>query len=343
MIRNKRKRQSSTTREQSQLHFGSNLSSLLPQHCFVIKKTLNCAVNFKCIPCLHKIFPEGTPGLPQNIRPECCKRSQDVEYHGLYKGDLKILILGDGDFSFSLAIAKELLAIKCYPSAVVLATSYDPLDVVLKTYPTAESNLNKLSQYGAVVHHNVDATNLSSSTFLEAYKIGLDYVLWNFPCIASSDGADAQYTEVEINKNLLRQFFKNVTAYLKTSVDNQWPGEVHVTHKTIEPFSWWRISDLGEQCGLRNVATVVFDKYLYPGYVNRKVWDKKSFPIHDARTYIFTAEGSPDISAAQYMHSRYDCVSLGEESVRHTLLVTVCSHKQSALLEKPPKKKAVTA
>ena len=32
---------------------------------------------------------------------------------------------------------------------------------------------------------------------------------------------------------------------------------------------------------------VVFDRYIFPGYVPRKALDKKSFPSHDACTYVF--------------------------------------------------------
>ena len=35
---------------------------------------------------------------------------------------------------------------------------------------------------------------------------------------------------------------------------------------------------------------VVFDKECYPGYENKKVNIKGSFPIFDAKTYVFTAD-----------------------------------------------------
>lgn len=38
---------------------------------------------------------------------------------------------------------------------------------------------------------------------------------------------------------------------------------------------------------LRFVKSIIFDKCNYPGYTNRKVLDKKSFPCNDARTFIF--------------------------------------------------------
>ena len=34
----------------------------------------------------------------------------------------------------------------------------------------------------------------------------------------------------------------------------------------------------------------MFDKYLYPGYTNRKALDQKSFPCNDALIYVFCQE-----------------------------------------------------
>lgn len=61
------------------------------------------------------------------------------------------------------------------------------------------------------------------------------------------------------------------------------PREVHLTHKTIEPFSWWNISELAGECGYSLLGALLFDRCLYPGYVNRKALDKKSFPCTDAQ------------------------------------------------------------
>ena len=117
----------------------------------------------------------------------------------------------------------------------------------------------------------------------ELTKHHYDFILWNFPCVRAPKGADGQASEIEINKNLLRQFFTNAHSYLTPR------GQLHIAHKTIEPFSWWGITDLARECGFRQCFSVVFDRCLYPGYVNRKVLDKKSFPSSDARVFVFVS------------------------------------------------------
>lgn len=75
-----------------------------------------------------------------------------------------------------------------------------------------------------------------------------DIVIWNFPCIRIENGMDGQVSELQLNQQLLSQFFKSVQDVLEPL-----HGEVHVVHKTIEPFSWWDIKDLAKRAGLRYV------------------------------------------------------------------------------------------
>mmetsp|Transcript_1192 Transcript_1192/g.2627 ORF Transcript_1192/g.2627 Transcript_1192/m.2627 type:complete len:160 (+) Transcript_1192:1-480(+) len=64
-------------------------------------------------------------------------------------------------------------------------------------------------------------------------------------------------------------------------------SEVHLTHKTVEPFCWWGLQTLGAGAGYLCAYRVCFDKCAYPGYTNRKALDRKSFPCNDAQTYVF--------------------------------------------------------
>jgi 25S rRNA (uracil2634-N3)-methyltransferase len=47
-------------------------------------------------------------------------------------------------------------------------------------------------------------------------------------------------------------------------------GEIHVTHKTTEPYSKWEIERLAEDAGLRLVEKVRFKKADYPGFSNKR-------------------------------------------------------------------------
>lgn len=233
-------------------------SSLL----YVHQDTFNCAVGSKCIACLYKLCPSGFVGsmkLPNNIRPEMCPRHfkgnskrKNVSLNSLYF-EKRVLTVGDGDFSFSLSLAEQGVS-------SLVATSYESGESVTRTYPTVSHTLPTLRDLRVPIHHDVDATNIQvSCPALDAHLKYFDIIVWNFPCVAEVKGADGQSDLQNVNKQLLRDFFDNAKKYL---VDG---GEIHVTHKTIEPFCWWGIIELGIASGLYYHGSVVFDRCLFPG------------------------------------------------------------------------------
>lgn len=237
---------------------------------FVHRDTFDCAIKHHCIPCLYKIFITSN-ALPPNVRPENCPRSSSRKYvcHELYSRVKSILTLGDGDFSFSLSIRRGL---STTDDISMTCTSFEAKDTILCVYPNAMQIINELVNQDCEVIHNVDAT-----TFSNISPTQFDLIIWNFPCIAHVEGADAQVSEIDQNRTMLTQFFTKAQSYMSDL------SEIHITHKTLEPFSWWRIVDLAVECGLAYRGSYVFDKYLFPGYTNRKALDNKSFPCHDAQ------------------------------------------------------------
>ena len=79
----------------------------------------------------------------------------------------------------------------------------------------------------------------------------------------------------------MKKFFKS-----SSNLDVQ---EIHVTHKCKGAFFSWNMKSLSEGSSFNFDNAVVFDKDLYPGYENKKVNTKGSFPIFDSKTYIFRA------------------------------------------------------
>lgn len=156
------------------------------------------------------------------------------------------------------------------------------------TYPGSAHTLKELNSHGVPVLHGVDATNLEGSSSLASMRGELDRIGWNFPCVRVPEGQDGQNGELEANQELLSSFFRSAPSFLKNG------GEVLVTHKTVPPFCYWNIIDLAAAAGLSYSGSVVFDRCLYAGYVNRKVLDNKSFPLHDAQTYVFVPSTRAD-------------------------------------------------
>eukprot|EP01039_Chlorochromonas_danica_P011750 gene11750-13203_t len=262
---------------------------------FIPSSTWSCLMN-GCVACLYKAFPFGTDSMeessrrallghtyPKNTRPESCLRVREsskngvpLSYQGLQSLKKTILVVGDGDFSFSLALA-ESNPKRAAKNLVV--SSYESEAKLKDIYPRSHAHVEKLKKMGVEVLFQVDGTALSSCPALSQRLF--DLIAWNFPCVCGSDGADGQVHDLEANLLLMKRFFESSTGILKPL------GQLHITHKTVEPFSWWDLPAIGEQGGFSLLARVVFDKYNYPGYSNRKALDAKSFPCHDARTFVF--------------------------------------------------------
>jgi Domain of unknown function (DUF2431) len=117
-------------------------------------QTWHCAHQERCIPCAYKIGnfdvaldAEFCRQIP-NQRPELCPRHgrSDRITPGTwgYLSDQSILLVGDGDFTFSLAVARC-----CMPSCRVVATSYESLETLLQVYPGIQETIRELTSLGA--------------------------------------------------------------------------------------------------------------------------------------------------------------------------------------------------
>jgi 25S rRNA (uracil2634-N3)-methyltransferase len=190
--------------------------------------TYHCASN-GCVPCAYKIgcfdvaldkeFCQAAP----NQRPEQCPRSSrekgDLGTLGYQKG-LNILTVGDGDFSFSLGVARIM------SGTGLTATSYESKETLIQVYPQIEVTMAELESLGAKLHFQVDATRIRET--LDTARPGLyDRIVWNFPCQAVAKGRDGQNEEMENNKKLVADFVSNTKGLLVRK-----GGQIHINHKT---------------------------------------------------------------------------------------------------------------
>lgn len=181
-----------------------------------------------CIPCAYKIacfdvaldkeFCRQRP----NQRPESCPRATSDDNRAVYgyQSGLRVLTVGDGDFSFSLAIARKVGAL-----GKVWATSYEPKETLLDVYPDIAFTIEELQSLGAMIFFQVDGTQLEA-TMPDVKTQKFDRIVWNFPCTAIGRGQDGQNAEMDRNKELVRHFLANARFLLADH------GEIHMNHKT---------------------------------------------------------------------------------------------------------------
>ncbi|XP_010540158.1 PREDICTED: uncharacterized protein At4g26485-like [Tarenaya hassleriana] len=176
-----------------------------------------------------------------------------------YSSKQKILLVGEGNFSFSLSLARAFGS-----AANVTATSLDSRGKLERDYGTeALTNIEELKGLGCTVMHGVNVRIMSRHVNLCSKRF--DRIIFNFPH-AGFDIIGKEYDSSTIKKHqgLVRGFLENARRMI--DVD----GEVHITHKTTDPFSRWDIEDLAEEESLCLVKKVPFYKWDYPGYVNKR-------------------------------------------------------------------------
>ncbi|KAI3510180.1 hypothetical protein L1887_25711 [Cichorium endivia] len=193
-----------------------------------------------------------------------------------YSSNHQILLVGEGDFSFSMSLATSFGS-----ASNIVATSFDLYDDLIKKYKKAKTNLEILRYFGAQLLHGVNAIKMNNHTGLRMRKF--DRIVFNFPHCGVLWKESDEETIME-HKNLVQSFLWNARGMLRPN------GEIHVTHKMTHPYSCWNIEELAIECGLIMVECAVFRIEDYPGYNNKRGNNRNPdlpFPLGKCGTFKF--------------------------------------------------------
>ncbi|CAN6196357.1 unnamed protein product [Urochloa humidicola] len=204
------------------------------------------------------------------------EEEEGEKWLGYYSSTQSILLVGDGDFSFSLALATAFRS-----GTNIVATSLDTYEVLLGKYSKAESNIMKLKILETKVLHGVDVETIKFHADLKNRRF--DRVVFNFPH-AGFRGREDQVHMINLHKRLLRGFFCNARCLLRPY------GEVHVRHKKGGPYDRWDLEQLASDSSLFMFEKEKFQIAEYPGY-NHKRGDgarcDQPFPLGPSCTFKF--------------------------------------------------------
>ncbi|WJX64782.1 25S rRNA (uracil(2634)-N(3))-methyltransferase [Trifolium repens] len=209
-----------------------------------------------------------------------------------YSNHHKILLVGEGDFSFALSLANAFGS-----ASNMVATSRDSKGSLIMKYSRAFAILKELETLGCSIVHEVDAHSVHKHPMLQ--NKFFDRIVYNFPH-AGFGLAENNSNQIWLHKEVVLGFLKSAKKML--TID----GEIHITHKNNKPFSKWEIVKLADNVGLVFVEKVPFNISDYPGYVNKRGSGENcdgTFPIGDSSTFKF--------SKPKYMKS----ISLGPSVV----------------------------
>ncbi|KAH7886226.1 hypothetical protein F5I97DRAFT_1809615 [Phlebopus sp. FC_14] len=226
-----------------------------------------------------------------------------------FKPTDKILLIGEGNFSFTRALLIEPpSALEHLPPANVTATSYDSEEQCYAKYPGAQEIIQVIKGRGAEVIFGVDATKLQKHTVLKGRR--WDRIVWNFP--HAGKGITDQSRNILSNQRLILEFLRSAPHCLALgSIPDVRPhrqrkkqahededessksdvgdsdaefkgrGTVLITLRNVAPYTTWNIPQLAKTppkpsiiselpyARYRLLRSFVFHRGLWKGYEHR--------------------------------------------------------------------------
>ncbi|KAL2475963.1 Uncharacterized protein Adt_36699 [Abeliophyllum distichum] len=191
-----------------------------------------------------------------------------------YNSYHRILLVGEGDFSFSAS-----LAVAFGSAFFMIATSLDSQDFLKKNYKHAMSNIEKLRSRGCTVMHEIDATKIANHHSLGGKTF--DRVIFNFP-FAGFFKELSREVQLRKHKRLVSLFLKNAKEMISEN------GEIHISHKTNNFHIEWNLESVASSHRLKLIEAVEFNHYDYLGYNTKYGFGgNKNFNCYPSKTYKF--------------------------------------------------------
>ncbi|KAI9261154.1 hypothetical protein BY458DRAFT_515973 [Sporodiniella umbellata] len=188
----------------------------------------------------------------------------------------KILLIGEGNFSFASSIAENYLS---GGAEGMTATCFDSEETLYQKYEEAKDNVELIREFGGTVMFDVDGTDLPK----EIRKGKYTKIIFNFP--HSGAGIKDQDRNVIANQKLLNGFFK---ASIPLLTDE---GEIQITLKTCKPYNLWAVKSLAKTTGkLASKGIRPFHPEDYPGYEHRRTLGFKKGVSKDGNQEILSAK-----------------------------------------------------
>lgn len=200
-----------------------------------------------------------------------------------------IVTIGDGDLSFSLALAKR------HPDIKLCATALDSEAELRNKYELHA--IDELRAAGHKVVFNVDIT--SPETFTAQLSCQFDLAIFQFPLVPNagprrpgqswhqSDDSNLQ------NRKLLHAFLNHSGEHL---LSEQGARYCYITSKDVKPYCDWNIEGLAQPGPLAYLGKMPFRPGDFPGYRVRNVDRDKQVKSTAAITYVWSDNPSSVIA-----------------------------------------------
>lgn len=181
------------------------------------------------------------------------------QHRDLYDADERILLVGEGNFSFARALCRHLGS-----GAGVYATCFDAEAALQRKYPDVADVRKEIEgKLEGTCLSGVDAARLHKvKEFREAFR----KIVFNFPHLGSGE-KDVEKNVAE-HRVFLAAFFMSASKCLDPKHDSA----IHVALKSGEPYKSWKVVQTAQAaCPELRLSTVVpFMAGAWDGYAHRR-------------------------------------------------------------------------
>lgn len=193
----------------------------------------------------------------------------------------RILIVGDGNFSFSLSFSLK------WPEKQIVATSFQEKETLVRDYEATSDTIAKLQERGVILYYNIDATKLQF--YKELIEHSFNCIIFNFPHPGGKNN-------IIKNKELVQGFLCSAAKVLEplgeiwvTLCKGQGGTPLDAADRGYE--NSWKIVELAAANSLiitdiRTFLIQDWPMYTPTGYRG----NDKGFAMEGAMTHVFTKE-----------------------------------------------------
>jgi len=206
-------------------------------------------------PAKPQLGPRGKPLNKKEARQQHTLQRMNTN---LYVAGERILLVGEGNFTFARALCKQV------GGAGVYATCLDSEAELKQKYPDAGSVRTEIEgTLGGTILTGVDGTRLHK---VREFRGAFRKIVFNFPHVGAGE-KDVE-RNVAQHRQLLCAFFISAVKCLDPEQD----GQIHVALKTGEPYKSWKVVQTAKAaCPELELKTAVpFIPEAWDGYAHRR-------------------------------------------------------------------------